>query len=287
MHQDRTATLARIDRNDAQSENLRACSISNQSFCALELILSTPNNLNKIKETSCRSEQAALGRQQSSKLGRPVAATFCRSSLPASCRRLLSRRTVALPSSESDLHCISLASSTMAGQCAGGERVDRGAQLGLERCAAPRHGWSAAPGDRAGGECHSLSRCCVIACGFDRIALRLTRCSIAHLFASALSAAAASSSGDQSMESDVYESSAGIQVIPTFDGMGLKEELLRGIYAYGFEKPSAIQQRAIIPILKGRDVIAQSQSGTGKVSAEVDTLDLKMHCSEVKLLRLS
>jgi ATP-dependent RNA helicase len=38
--------------------------------------------------------------------------------------------------------------------------------------------------------------------------------------------------------------------------MGLKDELLRGIYAYGFEKPSAIQQRAIEPILKGRDVIA-------------------------------
>jgi len=46
----------------------------------------------------------------------------------------------------------------------------------------------------------------------------------------------------------------------------LKEDLLRGIYAYGFEKPSAIQQRAIIPILKGRDVIAQSQSGTGKTT---------------------
>jgi len=34
----------------------------------------------------------------------------------------------------------------------------------------------------------------------------------------------------------------------------------------GFEKPSAIQQRAIIPIMKGRDVIAQSQSGTGKTT---------------------
>jgi translation initiation factor 4A len=48
---------------------------------------------------------------------------------------------------------------------------------------------------------------------------------------------------------------------PTFDAMDLKEELLRGIYAYGFEKPSAIQQRAIKPILLGRDVIAQAQSG--------------------------
>merc|ERR1712100_300449 len=43
-------------------------------------------------------------------------------------------------------------------------------------------------------------------------------------------------------------------------------ELLRGIYAYGFEKPSAIQQRAIKPMLMGRDVIAQAQSGTGKTA---------------------
>jgi ATP-dependent RNA helicase len=46
--------------------------------------------------------------------------------------------------------------------------------------------------------------------------------------------------------------------------MHLKPDLLRGIYAYGFEKPSAIQQRAVRPIVSGRDVIAQSQSGTGK-----------------------
>jgi ATP-dependent RNA helicase len=46
--------------------------------------------------------------------------------------------------------------------------------------------------------------------------------------------------------------------------MGLREPLLRGVFAYGFEKPSAIQQRAIVPIVRGRDVIAQSQSGTGK-----------------------
>jgi translation initiation factor 4A len=48
--------------------------------------------------------------------------------------------------------------------------------------------------------------------------------------------------------------------------MELREELLRGIYAYGFEKPSAIQQRAIKPMLMGRDVIAQAQSGTGKTA---------------------
>jgi translation initiation factor 4A len=48
--------------------------------------------------------------------------------------------------------------------------------------------------------------------------------------------------------------------------MELKPELLRGVYAYGFERPSAIQQRAIIPVVKGHDVIAQAQSGTGKTA---------------------
>mmetsp|Transcript_33169 Transcript_33169/g.102796 ORF Transcript_33169/g.102796 Transcript_33169/m.102796 type:complete len:380 (+) Transcript_33169:188-1327(+) len=54
--------------------------------------------------------------------------------------------------------------------------------------------------------------------------------------------------------------------VNSFEAMGLREDLLRGIYAYGFECPSAIQQRAIQPIAKGRDVIAQSQSGTGKTA---------------------
>lgn len=53
-------------------------------------------------------------------------------------------------------------------------------------------------------------------------------------------------------------------VVESFDDMELREALLRGIYAYGFEKPSAIQQRAIMPIIAGRDTIAQAQSGTGK-----------------------
>ncbi|SJX66430.1 probable translation initiation factor eIF-4A [Sporisorium reilianum f. sp. reilianum] len=64
----------------------------------------------------------------------------------------------------------------------------------------------------------------------------------------------------------VFESSEKVKVATTFDAMGLKEDLLRGIYAYNFEKPSAIQQRAILPIIRGRDVIAQAQSGTGKTA---------------------
>ncbi|KVF94473.1 DNA/RNA helicase, DEAD/DEAH box type, N-terminal, partial [Cynara cardunculus var. scolymus] len=52
----------------------------------------------------------------------------------------------------------------------------------------------------------------------------------------------------------------------SLDAMGLQENLLRGIYAYGFEKPSAIQQRGIVPFCKGLDVIQQAQSGTGKTA---------------------
>ena len=52
----------------------------------------------------------------------------------------------------------------------------------------------------------------------------------------------------------------------TFESLELKESLLRGIYAMGFEKPSAIQQKAIKPFLEGRDLIAQAQSGTGKTA---------------------
>lgn len=42
------------------------------------------------------------------------------------------------------------------------------------------------------------------------------------------------------------------QITDSFDEMNLREALLRGIYAYGFEKPSAIQQRAIMPCIKGK-----------------------------------
>ena len=58
--------------------------------------------------------------------------------------------------------------------------------------------------------------------------------------------------------------SADIRLYESFDDMHLPDELLRGIYGYGFEKPSLIQQKGIVPIKEGRDLIAQAQSGTGK-----------------------
>ena len=62
---------------------------------------------------------------------------------------------------------------------------------------------------------------------------------------------------------------------PTFEDMQLKESLLRGIYAYGYESPSAVQSRAIVQICKGRDTIAQAQSGTGKTATfSISTLQV-------------
>ena len=57
------------------------------------------------------------------------------------------------------------------------------------------------------------------------------------------------------------------QDIETFDDLDISEDLLRGIYGFGFEIPSAIQRKAILPIIKKRDIIAQAQSGTGKTAS--------------------
>ena len=60
----------------------------------------------------------------------------------------------------------------------------------------------------------------------------------------------------------------------TWDAMKYKDQTLdsaivQGLYASAYEQPSPIQQRAIIPIMSGRDVIAQAQTGTGKTGAFV------------------
>lgn len=62
------------------------------------------------------------------------------------------------------------------------------------------------------------------------------------------------------------KSTKNVQVFRTFESMDLKPDLLKGIYSYGFEAPSAIQSRAIMQIMTGKDTIAQAQSGTGKTA---------------------
>lgn len=67
-----------------------------------------------------------------------------------------------------------------------------------------------------------------------------------------------------STEMSQIEESTDITIYKSFDDMALNENLLRGIYSHGFEKPSPIQEKAIAPIAEGRNLLAQAQSGTGK-----------------------
>ena len=85
---------------------------------------------------------------------------------------------------------------------------------------------------------------------------------------------------------EVFDSS---YEISSWDELGLSENILRGIYAYGFEKPSPIQQKAIKPIMLGKDIIAQAQSGTGKTATfSIGALSLiDMEKSSTQILILS
>ena len=67
--------------------------------------------------------------------------------------------------------------------------------------------------------------------------------------------------------SEIIDETGNKPEIQNWDDLNLKMELLRGIYACGFENPSEIQKLAIKPILSGNDTIAQAQSGTGKTGA--------------------
>jgi ATP-dependent RNA helicase len=83
-----------------------------------------------------------------------------------------------------------------------------------------------------------------------------------------------------------YNTTEGIKTVLSFEEMGFKIELLRGIYqCAAMERPSDIQQRAFVPIITGHDVIAQARSGTGKTSMIaiaacqlVDTTSSKVQC---------
>jgi translation initiation factor 4A len=58
-----------------------------------------------------------------------------------------------------------------------------------------------------------------------------------------------------------------VKLYNSFDDMDLPEHLLRGVYSYGYERPSVIQSKAIVPMREGHDILAQAQSGTGKTGA--------------------
>ena len=77
--------------------------------------------------------------------------------------------------------------------------------------------------------------------------------------------------------------------ISSFDELeNIDHNILRGIFGYGFEKPSPIQKKTIKPIIAGRDIIAQAQSGTGKTAAfsigALSLINLKENNTQVLVL---
>ncbi|QDO92749.1 DEAD/DEAH box helicase [Formosa sediminum] len=52
----------------------------------------------------------------------------------------------------------------------------------------------------------------------------------------------------------------------SFNSLGLSEALLKAINKKGYDTPSPIQEKAIPPILEGKDVLASAQTGTGKTA---------------------
>ncbi len=70
----------------------------------------------------------------------------------------------------------------------------------------------------------------------------------------------------ENMNSDPQLEDPTIETISRWDDLDIPPELLRGIYAYGYENPSPIQRKGIKPLVDGRDVIGQAQSGTGKTA---------------------
>ncbi len=78
------------------------------------------------------------------------------------------------------------------------------------------------------------------------------------------------------------------EVISDFNMMGLPDDLARGIYANGFQRPSKIQKVAILPMKQGRDILAQSQSGTGKtgtfVIGSLTNVDISVNAPQVLVI---
>jgi translation initiation factor 4A len=74
----------------------------------------------------------------------------------------------------------------------------------------------------------------------------------------------------------------------SFEEMPLKENLLRGILSYGFEKPSSVQTEGIMPVVEGNDSIIQAQSGCGKTGtfsiAALQVIEEDKHYCQIIIL---
>ena len=87
---------------------------------------------------------------------------------------------------------------------------------------------------------------------------------------------------------ETIKESSDLTLFANFDEMSLPENLLRGIYSFGFEKPSLIQQKGIVPIRNGRDILAQAQSGTGKTGTfcigSMSRVDVNLKSPQILIL---
>ena len=92
------------------------------------------------------------------------------------------------------------------------------------------------------------------------------------------------------MEDTYLKCNRKLEVHEYFDTMkDLKSDILKGIYAHGFQKPSKIQSIIIEPMYStNKDIIAQAHSGTGKTGAfsiaTLQTLDNKLRETQVLVL---
>ena len=87
-----------------------------------------------------------------------------------------------------------------------------------------------------------------------------------NMFKPSMSKATPNSSVPVTEQSPTEETSTEVKIVEKWDEMSIPDDILRGIFASGYENPSPIQKRAICPMLTDRDLIAQAQSGTGKTA---------------------
>ena len=96
------------------------------------------------------------------------------------------------------------------------------------------------------------------------------------------------SSNNNEEEGGQEDNSSSLQIIERWDDLDVDPTIMRGIYAYGFEHPSPIQSKAILPILAGKDIIAQAQSGTGKTATftigALSKIDLSLNRTQVLIM---
>ena len=92
----------------------------------------------------------------------------------------------------------------------------------------------------------------------------------------------------ENKNSDPQLEDQSIELINQWDDLDIDPNILRSIYAYGFEKPSPIQRRGIKPLVDGRDVLGQAQSGTGKTATfsigALSRVDLTKNTNQVLIM---